>query len=78
MLIAIDTNKTLKFYDFIDKKKRAEEEEKVAVLQDVKSKVPGFNTKLRQLLETYDSSRTGVMSEEDFKKMVNELLTLFT
>jgi hypothetical protein len=77
MIIAINTNKTLKFYDFIDKRKRAEEEEKEKVLQDLKKQVPGFNTKLRKLFEIYDTSKTGVLIGDDMNKMLNDLIDLY-
>jgi len=65
-IVAVDTHKTLKFYEFIDKELKEEEEKKA-------KEEEGITNGLRELLDKYDADFSGKLNYEEASKMFKEL-----
>lgn len=61
--MAVDTSKTLKFYDFIDKVKK-EEEERVAAEEEKMHKG------LKEMFDKYDLDKSGKITLDEFSVFI--------
>ena len=64
-IVAVDTNKTLKFYEFIDKVKKEEEEKKVAEEEKL-------HRGIKEMFERYDVDKSGRLSFDEFSVFITE------
>jgi Ca2+-binding EF-hand superfamily protein len=64
--VAVDTHKSLKFYEFIDKEVKEAEEKKAKEEEKL-------NTGLRELLDKYDTDFSGKLNYEESTKLFKEL-----
>jgi Ca2+-binding EF-hand superfamily protein len=69
-LVAVDTNKTLKFYEFIDKALK-EEREKVAAEEEL------LINGLKELFDKYDADQNGMLEFEEFCIMAQDFFSAF-
>ena len=65
-IVAVDTHKTLKFYEFIDKEVKEAEEKKEKEEENI-------TNGLRQLLDKYDADFSGRLNYEEAKNLFREL-----
>lgn len=68
--MAVDTNKTLKFYEFIDKALK-EEKEKNAAEEEILIKG------LKELFDKYDADQNGMLEFEEFCIMAQDFFSAF-
>jgi hypothetical protein len=68
--VAVDTNKTLKFYEFIDKALK-EEKEKNAAEEEILIK------SLKELFDKYDADQNGMLEFEEFCIMAQDFFSAF-
>jgi len=61
-IVAVDTNRTLKFYDFIDKREKEEKERLAVEEEDV---IKG----LKELFDRYDADQNGLLTFDEFTIM---------
>jgi len=69
-IVAVDTNKTLKFYEFIDKALK-EEKEKNAAEEEILIKG------LKELFDKYDADQNGMLEFEEFCIMAQDFFSAF-
>ncbi len=69
-LVAVDTHKTLKFYEFIDKRIK-EENERVA--KEEEEIIKG----LKELFEKYDADQNGMLTFDEFAVMAQDFFQTF-
>ena len=69
-IVAVDTHKTLKFYEFIDKRIK-EEHEKQA--QEEEELIKG----LKELFDQYDADQNGLLSFDEFSIMAQDFFSAF-
>jgi len=68
--VAVDTFKTLKFYDFIDKKKKEEAERMALEEEEI---IKG----LKDLFDKYDADQNGLLTFDEFSIMVQDYNSAF-
>ena len=69
-IVAVDTHKTLKFYEFIDKALK-EEREKVAAEEEL------LINGLKELFDKYDADQNGMLEFEEFCIMAQDFFSAF-
>lgn len=69
-LVAVDTDRTLKFYEFIDKRIK-EENERNAVEEE--KTIKG----LKELFDKYDADQNGMLTFDEFTIMAQDFFTTF-
>ena len=65
VIVAVDTFKTLKFYEFVDRQKQEEEEER-------KKKEEEMTNAIKILFKRYDKDRSGYLSLEEFGQVIEQ------
>lgn len=69
-IVAVDTHRTLKFYDFIDKREK-EEKERMAVEEE--EVIKG----LKELFDRYDADQNGMLTFDEFTIMAQDFFHAF-
>lgn len=69
-LVAVDTHKTLKFFEFIDKRIKDETER---AAQEEEEVIKG----LKELFDRYDADQNGMLSFEEFSIMAQDFFSAF-
>ena len=69
-IVAVDTHKTLKFYEFIDKRIK-EDQEKAACEEE--EMIKG----LKELFDQYDADQNGLLSFDEFSIMAQDFFSAF-
>ena len=59
-MVAIDVNKTLKFYEFIDKVKKEEEEKRIEYEEKI-------HRGLKEMFDKYDKDKSGKLNYDECK-----------
>jgi len=69
-IVAVDTHKTLKFYEFIDKRIKEEQEKSAHEEEEL---IKG----LKELFDQYDADQNGLLSFDEFSIMAQDFFSAF-